>query len=94
MGFARDFLSLALSYPACMSGWYGSKAKVLITTSASCPDDAMAIVTCFMAHSFGEPVAKLARCFDSEQNIDQKWLGLLTDAKTLAIIEEGLGEGL
>jgi hypothetical protein len=94
LGFARDFLSLALSYPACMSGRYGSKAKVLITTSTSCPDDAMAIVACFMAYSFGEPITNLARCFDSEQNIDQKWLGLLTDHQSLAVIEEGLREGL
>ena len=94
IGFARDFISLALSYPACMSGPFGSNAKVLITTSSSCPGDAMAIVACFMAYSFKVPVAKLARCFDLEKNMDPKWLGLLTDPQTLAVIKEGLRDDL
>jgi len=87
--FARDFLSLALSYPACMFGPHGSKARVLITTSAEYLVDAMAIVACYLAYSFDEPAANLVRYIDSERTIDQRWRGLLDDPRTLLLMETG-----
>ena len=86
---SRDFLSLALSYPACMFGPHGSKARVLITTSAEYFVDAMSIVACYLAYSFDEPAANIARWLDSERTIDQRWRGLLGDSETLWLMEKG-----